>query len=387
MEFDFKSTGFRFVDENTVEFYCDGEKYVNFDGDEDVYVSGSFNSWVNTADSAWKMERKVSKNSVYFVMQKPLSQVMVPGNTGYPEFRFYALSDRSTNLLVEKKQCADYSFIRNKLILKNPSEVQEIKTLNENYIYEKTLSDFDLDCPACRSDISNVRLVPGTACLFRGYNPFKRSRNEMDTEDERIALVQKAYRIFGVKSDITLSGNEGANVLDGEVLPDLIKEIEAKGNRLCINIDYNLVYFHSDAFDFSVALGKISRFMISSPGPFYIHCRLGSDRTGVICAVFAALCGASWEDVALDYEKTSNMGICEYRNRRLLQYSLTKMLGKDPAYCRDLAHAVQSFFLKEKILTMNEIQSLIEKLNVRGKTSDEKFFDFSGRHVCGKKHA
>ena len=374
--------GFRFPDEYTVEFLCDANNFLDLQSDEDVYVTGSFNGWLNTADSSWKMMKKVSKNGVSYHLTKSISDVMIPGNTGYPEFRFFAISSISSHYLVEEKVYPEFIFLRNKLILKDKAELEEIAEAKKKFVSEKKLSDFDLDCPACRADISNVRLVPGTKCLYRGYNPFKRSRTSMETEDARIELVQKAYKLYGIKSDITLNGYEGANSLEGEILPDVIKEIEANDNRICINIDYNLVYFHSDAFDYSVALQKISRFIINHPGPFYLHCRLGSDRTGVTSAVFAALCGASWEEIAFDYERTNNMGIGEYRDRKLLQYSLTKMIGKDPVHCKDLAYIVQSFFLKENILSMEEIKKLIEKLNTPSKKKETDFFDFSGNHIC-----
>lgn len=387
MATDYKKTGFRFIDDNIIEFYCGKDKYKDIADNEDVYVSGSFNSWLNSGDSSWKLGKKVSKNAVYYSLQKPVSVVLIPGNSGFPEFRFFGLSQLSHHFLTEKNPCEEYSFQGNKLILKDEAEVQEIAKIKSSCILEKKLSDFDLNCPACRAEISNIRLVPGTKCLFRGYNPFKRSRGEMDTENVRIELVQKAYGIYGIKSDITLNGYEGANVLDGEILPDVIKNIEKENNRLCINIDYNLVYFHTDAFDFYVALQKIGRFIIEHPSPFYIHCRLGSDRTGVVCAIFAALCGAAWNDIASDYEKTSNMGIGEYRNRRLLCYSLNKMLDKNPENCKDLAHEMQSFFLKENIFTMEEMQKIIEKLNTPLENTETDFFDFSGKHICklGKK--
>ncbi|OPB41937.1 Tyrosine specific protein phosphatase and dual specificity protein phosphatase [Trichoderma guizhouense] len=37
------------------------------------------------------------------------------------------------------------------------------------------------------------------------------------------------------------------------------------------------------------------------PSPMLIHCSLGKDRTGVICALILSLCGVSDEDVAKDY--------------------------------------------------------------------------------------
>ena len=387
MELDFKKYGYMFSDDDTVEFYCEPSDFTNFDENEDIYVTGTFNGWLNTGDSSWKMTRKVSKGKTYFSLVKPVSMIFVPGNTGFPEFRFFGLSSKSNTLLIDKPSFKKYSFNENRLIFKTAEGMEEINRLNTQLVFKKSLSDFDLNCPACRADISNVRLVPGTKCLFRGYNPFKRSKSEFDTEDERLSLVQKAYEIYGIRSDITLNGYEGASVAAGESMPDVIKNIEKEDNRLCVNIDYNLVYFHPDAVDFSCAMRNIALFIISHPGPFYIHCRLGSDRTGVTCAVLAALCGASWKEIAYDYERTSNMGIAEYRNRRLLQYSLTKMLGRNPADSKDLAYLVQSYFIKENILTMAEIKSLIDKLLVPPKKKETGYFDFTENHICAKKNA
>ena len=81
------------------------------------------------------------------------------------------------------------------------------------------------------------------------------------------------------------------------------------------------------------------------------------------------------------------MGIAEYRNRRLLQYSLTKMLGRNPADSKDLAYLVQSYFIKENILTMAEIKSLIDKLLVPPKKKETGYFDFTENHICAKKNA
>ena len=127
--------------------------------------------------------------------------------------------------------------------------------------------------------------------------------------------------------------------------------------------------------------------MLEHPGPFYIHCRLGSDRTGVTVAVFSALCGASWKEIAEDYEKTSNCGIGEFRNRRLLQYSLKKLTGFDPSGSKNLAHLMQSVFIKENILNSKEIEALIKKLNTEPRKKETDFFDFSGNHICAKKSA
>lgn len=382
MEIDYRQTGYRFVGNDKIEFWCEADLYKDIDPEDSVYVCGSFNGWLNSGDSSWKLERQEDEGVVYYSLTKPLSHVLIPGNTGFPEFRFFGLSKSRSHILNEKKKLKEYTFHDNKLILNGEEEVSAIAAVRKNIVYKKNLSDFDPNCPACRSDISNVRLVPGTHCLFRGYNPFKKSKADMDTEELRIQLVQKAYEIYGIRTDITLSGYEGANVLEGEVLPDVIKEIEKEGNRLCINLDYNLVYFHSDAYDYISTIQKVANFMLTHPSPYFLHCRLGGDRTGVTSAVFAALCGASWEEIALDFEKTSNMGVCEYRNRNILRYSLEKMLGKNPQTCKNLSDTVANFFEKEKILSKKEIEELVAKLNQPIRRKETDFFDFTGTHIC-----
>ena len=61
MELDFKKYGYMFSDDDTVEFYCEPSDFTNFDENEDSYGTGTFNGWLNTGDSAWKMTRKVAK--------------------------------------------------------------------------------------------------------------------------------------------------------------------------------------------------------------------------------------------------------------------------------------------------------------------------------------
>ncbi len=36
-------------------------------------------------------------------------------------------------------------------------------------------------------------------------------------------------------------------------------------------------------------------------GPYYIHCQEGKDRTGFVCIVIEALCGASYQKLVDDY--------------------------------------------------------------------------------------
>ena len=94
-----------------------------------------------------------------------------------------------------------------------------------------------------------------------------------------------------------------------------------------------------------------------------IHCRLGTDRTGVFCAVIAAICGAEWEDIAKDYAESSEMGIGDYRDPLLLKYSLDKLVGCDVSEVEDLQSAIIRHFTENGILTADEITRLQDRLN------------------------
>ncbi|MBQ5471098.1 MAG: tyrosine-protein phosphatase [Treponema sp.] len=387
MKIDVKEFGYRFLDNDTFEFYCDKSLYPEIQDDESIYVTGSFNGWLSSADSSWKMELIKKNKEVYYSLIKSVSSIMIPGNSGFPEFKFFRLSNVSYNLIEDDENKRPNIFLKNKIIVRDNEEFERLKFYQTHHEFEKTLQDFDLNCPACRAEIANFRLVPGTKCLYRGYHPFKKSRPEMDTEEQRIALVQKAMDLYGIKSDITLCGYELASEYLGETVPDSIQKIEEKNNRLCVDIEYNLVYFHSDAAEYSVTLRNICQFIINHPGPFYIHCRLGSDRTGVTCAVLASLCGATWKDICEDFEKTTHCGINEIRDRKILQYSIQKMIGYDPSGSKDLAKLMQRYFIKEEILTAKEIDKLIKKLNTPGRKKETDFFDLTGNHICAKRSA
>lgn len=377
-------SGYRFHEDGMVEFICSKDIYPYVDDEhERVFVSGSFNGWLSTADSSWQLDKQKIKNKVYYSLIKNPQEVMIPGNCGFPEFRFFRISDTSFHMMDDPAERKNV-FLDNRVILKE-DEFQELEKINRNLKLFKYLEDFDENCPACRAEVSNFRLVPGTGCLFRGYHPFKKSRPDMDTEELRIKMVQKAMDLYGIKSDITLCGYELPSKFAGEELPPVMEKIEEKGNRFCVDLEYNLVYYHSDSASYSVVLHDIAHFILEHSGPYYIHCRLGSDRTGVTCAVFAALCGAAWNDIVKDFEATTRCGIGEFRDRKLLQYSLKKMLGYDPSSSKKLSEQMRKYFIKEEILKDKEITKLIEKLQYSPRKKETDFFNFDGIHICGKK--
>lgn len=333
-----------------------------------VYLEGSFNGWAKKR-SDFELQRTRTTTWTY---ECNLEDVMVPGNSGFPEFKFNVVADvehiesicgKEFIKKVEEtfepnlKNFTGFQMATNNLILLDQKDTEivlkNVKVANTL----KKLKDFDLENTDDVATISNVRLVPGTSKLYRGYHPYKMSRSQFDTEKERIRLVNKQIRDNGVKAIITLSGDEELDIKK-EQMSVYVTDIRQAENQYFVDTHYNTVYYKSNTVEFGSLMAGIIKFICKAPGPYYVHCRLGTDRTGVVSANLAALCGASWEDIAADYQKTNDMGIREFRDYRLLQYSFENMLGKKLSEVENLQEAVASYYVDNGFVTKSDLEML-----------------------------
>lgn len=367
-----KRLGYQLLDDGKIVFVFDSSRF-GIKTPKRVFLEGSFNGWAKK-NSGWELEKYKYSTWTY---ECNLEDVMVPGNSGFPEFKFYVIAEVEYEVRIveatsirKKDEIMEpampnpfpgFQMATNSLILlptDNPAVVIEnSKTAGKL----KKLKQFNLENPQDVATISNFRLVPGTTKLFRGYHPYKISRPNYDTEEKRIFLVNKQLKDNGIKSIITLSGDESIDVKK-EQISVYVGDIRQAGNQLFIKTSYNTVYYASNSREFGNMMAEIIRFIGSHPGPYYVHCRLGTDRTGVVSANLAALCGASWNEIASDYQKTNEMGIKEFRDYRLLQYSFEKMLGKKISEIEDLQKEISDYYLREKFITQTELDSLLNNL-------------------------
>lgn len=367
-----KRLGYQLLDDGKIVFVFDSSRF-GIKTPKRVFLEGSFNGWAKK-NNGWELEKYKYSTWTY---ECNLEDVMVPGNSGFPEFKFYVIAEVEYEVRIveatsirKKDEVMEpampnpfpgFLMATNSLILlptDNPAVVIENTKTAEKL---KKLKNFNLENPQDVATISNFRLVPGTTKLFRGYHPYKISRPNYNTEEKRIALVNKQLKDNGVKSIITLSGDESIDVKK-EQISVYVSDIRQAGNQLFIKTSYNTVYYASNSREFGNMMADVIRFIGSHPGPYYVHCRLGTDRTGVVSANLAALCGASWEEIAADYQKTNEMGIKEFRDYRLLQYSFEKMLGKKISEIGDLQKEVSGYYLREKFITQAELDSLLSNL-------------------------
>lgn len=332
----------------------------------DVFVFGTFTAWQKNEN--FKLEKKDASGSKWTLVKKA-SEVCVPGNSGFPEFKFIATAENKEIVadiyLNAPDENRGIKFLSNNIIPEEPFDAEAVINDEAFALNVKSLEEFNLSSEQERAEISNVRKVPGTTCLWRGYHPYKKSRALLDTEETRIRIVNEMLEKNGVKSVITLCGEEKPEAALEEKIYPYMKKIQDAGGQLFVDTSYETVYFDSTSEEYALTVQKIVRFINSHPGAYYIHCRLGSDRTGTMSAVLAALCGASWKEIAADYERTRFMGIQEFRSARLLAYSLSRLLGEDVSRCSTLQKKTASYFVKGGWLTESEINTLVKKLTAK----------------------
>jgi protein tyrosine/serine phosphatase len=342
-----------------------------------AYVCGSFNGW--SQSDANKLSYDEESNC--WTLTVSYANVNIPGNSGQPEYKFVINGDWK---FAPSWLTPGYEFLtsdRNMIVVFSTDNLEQIKANSIIASTVRPLSSYDLTKANDQATVSNFRLVPGTSKLYRSYHPFKASRNDgdgIDTEHARLQYVAALATAVGIQSDICLSGDEtgslgtytAAGVTYNEAIPAYFQNMIDKGNVLNVYANnkvpsYSYVYTKSNSKYFGDWITEIVDFIIADnhPAPFQIHCRLGTDRTGVISAVLGAMCGASWDEVSADYQLSNNLQIKEFRDHQLLAYSLRNILGVDDiTKVENLGQALSDYFVNNGYLTADKIQAMRAKL-------------------------
>ena len=330
-----------------------------------VEVRGSFNGW--SSSNALPMTASQTDSGVWFLAANA-DDLAKPGNSGHPEYKFVVTVDGTAHWLDLSSTSPDgYHFLGNHILVGDNDDLDTIIANEAQANAIKTMADFDLTTTEGQQTLANFRRAADGLQLFRSYHPYKQSRPALETEAPRLAYVNSLMAANHIGSVITLSGDETTSLDSslGESISDYMQAIIDQGNNLTLDIDYNLVYYKSDSSEFGQAIQTIVSFIDDDahPGPYMVHCRLGTDRTGVITAMLSGLAGTDWKTIAADYQLTNNMGIGEFRDYGLLEYSLRHMLGVDPATADlDLQAALTEYFVSNGYLTEAQISTLQQKL-------------------------
>ena len=196
---------------------------------------------------------------------------------------------------------------------------------NGRYIREFTAYDIDPDIEKwdgqSDSDYMNARMIFGKeireGILYRSASPF-------EAKYGRLSLMADYIAENKIRTAVSLSLSEGElkRLTD---LPDISLRLIKNGHVIPAKMGIDFV---SDSD--RTALGETLKKMIHEPPPFLIHCSLGRDRTGNVCALLEALCGWCFEEIEKDFMETYRALHAININPSSLQYQLFLYKLTDP---------------------------------------------------------
>ena len=126
-----------------------------------------------------------------------------------------------------------------------------------------------------------------------------RSASPCDDQHKRAAYVNELAEEAGIRCIIDLADNEdkiqGYLAKEDFNCPYFLKLYE-NGDVIPLALDMK---FTSDSFRSRLCAGLTA--MTAREGPYLVHCTEGKDRTGFVCMLLEALCGASYDEIVDDY--------------------------------------------------------------------------------------
>ena len=130
-------------------------------------------------------------------------------------------------------------------------------------------------------------------------NILYRSASPCDDQHNRATYTDALARDAGIRCILNLSDNE--EKLQGYITAEgfsctYFLSLYETGNVIPLTLNMN---YGSEAFRGKVAAGLAE--MATHDGPYLIHCTEGKDRTGYVCMLLEALCGASYSEIVEDY--------------------------------------------------------------------------------------
>ena len=200
--------------------------------------------------------------------------------------------------------------------------------------------------------------------LFRSASPCDNKHNRATYVDALMGEAGVALILDLADSEEMLAEYPEAEGFD---CPNFLKLYEAK-KVVAVGLKMN---FGSE--EFRDKLGEALITMSEQPGPYLVHCTEGKDRTGFVCMLLEALCGASYDEIVEDYmitydnyygiTRTSDPDRYRVIVAEVLDPMLQAMVGDDGAdlATADLKSAAEAY-LKDAGMTDDQITALRNRL-------------------------
>ena len=128
--------------------------------------------------------------------------------------------------------------------------------------------------------------------LFRSASPCDNQHNRAPYANDLIEAAGVQCIVNLADDDEKIKGYMEAPDFDSPYFKGLYE------NGAVIPLALNMNYT-SDEFKEKLAAGLTA--MAEKEGPYLVHCTEGKDRTGFVCALLEALCGADYDEIVADY--------------------------------------------------------------------------------------
>ncbi|MBQ7593734.1 MAG: tyrosine-protein phosphatase [Synergistaceae bacterium] len=200
-------------------------------------------------------------------------------------------------------------------------------------------------------EVRTKGIAPGK--LYRSYSPMR--------DNARGEIVRKKSQELGIKTFINLSDSYKL-LSEQTVFPG---NYYSKQRFITLNMkpDYRKK-------DYQVRLARGIKFMAANEAPYLVHCILGKDRTGFVCAILECLTGASLDEVVSDYllSFTNYFGIMpgtkdyDFVANNEIRTFLSNAFGVNDIERINLAGAAERYLLRIGVNKL-EIETLCKKLS------------------------
>ena len=165
---------------------------------------------------------------------------------------------------------------------------------NLNLSYSMNRQDYESDV-----QFANFRALSGGSLkanyLYRGASP-------LDNAKKRASTVDTLLKDTGMLTVIDLADSESDLqkyfARDG-FSSDFAKNRYEAGHTILLSMLSNY-----QAQDYKEKVVQGLTYLGVRGGPAYIHCQEGKDRTGFVCMIIEAVCGASYDEMCADYMET-----------------------------------------------------------------------------------
>ena len=332
-----------------------GGAYIDISYDEFNKLGFAFGDSVNISFSNGVNYEDIGYYSGYYV---PAGQELL---VGYPSYEYI-------------KFCINYG----EDIYKTNNLTEDTKvniTLNEKEKYkviEDTLSisySDDIATYTSEEQFANFREIKvgniKERTLYRGASPIDNRRKRASTVDKLIKEKDIQYVLDLADSRETID----SFYVKEDFASPYFKELDENGKVLAIGMSAS---YKSD--DFSNKLKNTLLTMLNSDGPYYIHCLEGKDRTGYVCMIIEAMCGATYEELVSDYFVTYSNYYDIDKEKDTTKYEMIKSIHIDEMirYAFDYKKETNLLLANYKStvdnyllgigLERNQIDSLVKKL-------------------------